>query len=458
MNNETVEAHIASGKARRTTMSRSAHAEWKAPANRPNPVELLKQQALTREQDLVPLRYERMGVSPFTFYRGSALIMASDLSTMPHTNLRVQLCGDAHIANFGCFASPERRLVFDINDFDETLPGPWEWDVKRLAASIEICGRDRGFKKGDRRQAVMTAVKSYREAMISFARMNNMDVWYAHLDVEQELRRSSALSSKKEGKIVLKELEQAYHKTSASAVKKLTSLVDGTLKINSTPPLIVPLSELFCDAQTVRKTEVLIDELTQAYKETLPRDRQHLFEQFSYVDSARKVVGIGSVGTQAWIIVLAGWDQSDPLVLQLKEAQGSVLESFVGASEFDNHGRRVVEGQRLMQASSDVMLGWVRGTGPDGVTRDFYVRQLWDWKSSANLSAIDFDELSVTGAMCGWTLARAHARSGNRIAIASYLGAANTFDKAIADFAASYADQNQADYDAFMQARAAGEL
>ena len=445
------------GKARRAEVPRRSHASWCAPADRPSPVDLLKGQAESRVPELMPLRYERMGVSAFTFYRGSALIMASDLATTPDSRLRVQACGDAHLSNFGGFASPERRLVFDINDFDETAPGPWEWDVKRLAASVEICGRDRGFADSARRRAVVAATKSYREAMAKFADMKNMDVWYAHLDVEAMLPRIEERASKKQVKAARKGLDKAFSKTSMKAFSKLTEVVDGRLRIISDPPLIVPLEHLLPEMEA-NKLESSVRALVATYARSLALDRRHLIEEFTYVDMARKVVGVGSVGTLAWIILMTGQDGCDPLFLQVKQAQDSVLERFVGKSGFRNHGQRVVEGQRLMQASSDLMLGWVRSKGLDGVERDFYVRQLWDWKTSADLDTITEKALAIHGQMCGWTLARAHARSGNRVAIAAYLGSGSAFDEAIADFAAAYADQNQSDYDEFMHALETGRL
>lgn len=445
------------GKAKRTDTPRQAHASWVAAPDRPSPISLLKEQEQSRLPELIPLRYERMGVSPFTFFRGGALTMAADLANTPNTGLRVQACGDAHIANFGGFASPERRLVFDINDFDETLPGPWEWDVKRLATSVEICGRDRNFTARERRAAVLETVKSYREAMAEFAEMKNLEVWYAHLDVEEQLQHIAETVSKQEAKSVRKELVKAHSKTSASAVKKLTEVVDGKLQIISTPPLVVPLTELMPENERL-ELEASIKELLETYAKSLQRDRKHLIEQYAPIDIARKVVGVGSVGTRAWIMVLAGRDETDSLVLQIKEAQPSVLERFVGGSGFGHHGQRVVEGQRLMQASSDTMLGWARSKGIDGIERDFYVRQLWDWKTSPDLDKIDLESLMATAQMCGWTLARAHARSGNRVAIAAYLGASDIFDKAVADFACAYAEQNQTDYDEFKAALEAGVL
>jgi uncharacterized protein (DUF2252 family) len=402
-------------------------------------------------KELVPIRYGRMLVSPFTFYRGAAYIMASDLASTPRSGLQVQLCGDAHLSNFGAFASPERRMVFDINDFDETLPGPWEWDVKRLAASFEILGRERSFSEGERRRAVIASVRSYREAMLEFAQMRDLDVWYAHLDVDTLVAELSSATRGKDLMRLEKNVAKAHAKDSVKAFEKLTHVVDGHARITADPPLIVPVSDLLPRGK-VAGMEHAIRKILRRYRATLQPDRRILLEQFEYQDLARKVVGVGSVGTRAWIVLLLGRDARDPLFLQFKEAQRSVLEPFVGKSEYRNHGQRVVEGQRLMQTASDIFLGWMTSKGIDGVARDFYARQLWDWKGSAQLEIISQKALVLYARMCGWTLARAHARSGDRIAIAAYLGNGSTFDKAIAEFAGEYADQNQSDYDAFKSA------
>jgi uncharacterized protein (DUF2252 family) len=449
--------HAARGKAARKEVPRASHAAWAPSADRPDPVDLLEEQSATRVPELVPIRYGRMLVSPFTFYRGGAYIMASDLAYTPVSGLMVQLCGDAHLSNFGGFASPERRMVFDINDFDETLPGPWEWDVKRLAASFEIAGRDRDFSESKRRAAVLAVVRSYREAMAAFAEMRDLDVWYSHLDVEALLPRLQKAVGSKAGKNLERNLAKARTKDSMKALGKLTHLVDGQPKILSNPPLVVPVAELFPESEAA-DFEKKIRALIRRYRASLQNDRRVLVERYELADLARKVVGVGSVGTRAWIVLMLGRDGQDPLFLQVKEAGASVLERFVGTSAFKNHGQRVVEGQRLMQASSDIFLGWIHTTGLDGVERDFYLRQLWDWKASAAVETFTPRMLTTFAKMCGWTLARAHARSGDRIAIAAYLGSGTAFDEAIADFSAAYADQNQVDYDRFKAAVDEGSL
>lgn len=439
------------------------HAVWEAPADRPDSVALLKEQGESRVQELLPLRYERMSVSAFTFYRGAALIMATDLSGTPSTGIRVQACGDAHISNFGFFNSPERQTVFDINDFDETLPGPWEWDVKRLAASIEICGRDRGFSKKDRKRTIRACIRKYREAMLEFSQMGHLDVWYAHISIDKLMAEFGDRATAEQRKEVEKILGKAKEKNSVRAVTKFTELVDGELRIISDPPIIVPLRDLmqmqpnsdkFNEEDAVR----LVRRALTEYQKTLSEDKQRLIGLYHGVDIAHKVVGVGSVGTRAIILVLEGADRSDPLVLQIKEAQESVLERFCGKSQYRQHGQRVVEGQRAIQAASDMFLGWCRMAGEDGKRKDFYVRQLWDGKGSIDLTVIDEEHLELLAEACGWTLARAHARTGDRFEIAGYLGEEKDFDKAIAKFAVAYADQNEADYARFMQALEAGEL
>jgi uncharacterized protein (DUF2252 family) len=394
-----------------------------------------------------------MLASPFAFYRGGALIMAADLARTPTSGLRVQLCGDAHLSNFGVFGSPERNLVFDINDFDETAPGPWEWDLKRLAASFAIGGRENGFSGKERHTVVLDTVRSYREAMTAFSRMRNVDVWYSHLSAEQALAEFTAGVRPKRLKKAEAGIEKSRTKDSMQAYEKLTHLVDGEPRIISDPPLIVPIEELIPEftERHVLQEEVL--GLIRSYRQTLETDRRHLLEQFRFVDLARKVVGVGSVGTRAWIALFLGTDDQDPLFLQIKEAQPSVLEQFVGKSEYKNSGKRVVAGQRLMQATSDIFLGWQHvSSGFDGQERDFYVRQLKNWKGSFALEAAAPAGAAAYGKACGWTLARAHARSGERIVIAAYLGKSGTFDQAIADFAETYADQNERDYRALQGA------
>ena len=419
-----------------------------------DPVELLEEQAKTRVEELVPIRYGRMLVSPFTFYRGAAYIMAADLAGMPRTGLHVQLCGDAHLSNFGVFAAPDRRLVFDTNDFDETLPGPFEWDVKRLVASFAVAGRDRGFDER-RRQAINLRVsRSYREAMAAFASMRTMDLWYSRVDIEDIFARLSSELSGKAVKRAERNVAKARTKDSLAAFKKLTRVVDGEPRIVSNPPLIVPISELFTGEQELEAAHLVVRE----YRRTLLGDRRHLLERFRLVDAARKVVGVGSVGTRAYILLFLGRDGEDPLFLQMKEAEASVLEPFLGRSRFANHGQRVVEGQRLMQAASDTMLGWIHVTGVDGVERDFYLRQLWDSKGSALVDVMEPETMDAYAEICGQTLARAHARSGDAVAISSYLGTGDAFDRALAVFAEAYADQNERDYEALKAAANSGKI
>ncbi len=447
----------ARGKAARGAVPRSGHAVWEAPADRPDPIGILEAQATSRVADLVPIRYGRMVSSPFAFYRGAAAIMASDLATTPRSGIKVQTCGDAHVSNFGLFGSPERELVFDINDFDETLPGPWEWDVKRLAASLTIAGRGNGFSAKRRREVVLRATAGYRTAMREFAGMRNLDVWYAHARVQEGLPRLRAMLDAKSLKEAERLVGKARTKDSMQAFEKLTHVVDGERRIISTPPLIVPVEELFAE-EVVKPLYESFHSLVRTYRRSLLGDRRHLLESFRFSHIARKVVGVGSVGTRAWILLMLGRDDQDPLFLQAKEAQASVLESFVGKSHYSQHGQRVVEGQRLMQAASDIFLGWERFTGPDGVARDFYLRQLRDWKGSWAPEAMIPEVMGVYGEMCGWTLARAHARSGDRIAISSYLGESDSFDRAIAEFSEAYADQNERDHEALTQAIKTGKV
>jgi uncharacterized protein (DUF2252 family) len=424
-------------------------------------VALLESQAASRVPELVPIRYGRMLVSPFTFYRGAALIMASDLSTSPDSGLRVQACGDAHLANFGVFGSPERRLIFDINDFDETAPGPWEWDLKRLVTSLEIAGRANGHDAEQRQRVVLGATEAYRISMAGFAQMTNLEVWYAHLDFEAQFEQIRRDRPAKAVKQTRKAIAKARTRDSMQALNKLTEVVDGRRRIINQPPLIMRLHDLAADRAGLEEVDVEaeIAAVLDGYKRTLPSDRAHLVSTYEYVDTALKVVGVGSVGTRAWIMLMLGRDGDDPLFLQAKEAQASVLERFVGNSGYDNAGERVVAGQRLMQAVSDIFLGWHRITSPaDGKERDFYVRQLRDWKGSADVDDIDAARLFMYGRLCAWTLAKAHARSGDRIAISAYLGNGDTFDKAIARFAVAYADQNEQDYAALVAAADSGRI
>jgi len=454
----TVNERIARGKAARNEIPRSRHAEFEPPSDRADPVDLLEAQARTRVPELVPIRYGRMLVSPFAFYRGGAKIMANDLAATPRSGLTVQCCGDAHLSNFGVFASPERKLVFDINDFDETLPGPWEWDVKRLAASMLIAARDNGFGVKDQERIVLDTVAQYRQAMREFAAMNNLDVWYAHIEIESVLQQFSAQIKRSQVKRTEAAIAKARTRDSMSAFSKLTERVDGRAEIVDQSPLIVPIRVLVPGAEREEWMDEL-HKLIRVYRVSLEQDRRRLLEQFELTDFARKVVGVGSVGTRAWIALLFGRDGQDPLFLQLKEAEASVLEEYVGKSQFRNHGQRVVTGQRLMQATSDIFLGWIHvKAGMDGVPRDFYGRQLKDWKGSAEIDQMVPSGMSAYGRVCGWTLARAHARSGDRIAIASYLGNGNAFDKAIVGFSKAYADQNELDYKALEKAVQSGRV
>jgi uncharacterized protein (DUF2252 family) len=403
-----------------------------------------------------------MLASPFAFFRGGALIMAADLAQTPRTGVTVQLCGDAHLSNFGLFGSPERKMLFDLNDFDETLPGPWEWDVKRLAASFEVLGRDRGFSAADRRAIVIAGVAEYRDRMRQAAGMGTLDAWYEHLEagmllklVRSEVRVKRVRRSDAEATEEM--VAKARTRDSTRVFAKRADRIDGELRIVADPPLIIPIEDIAQPGTVWEDPVPLVKKLLSSYRRTLGR-HHHPLEEYRYVHSAAKVVGVGSVGTRCYIMLLIGRDHEDPLFLQVKEAQASVLERFLEPSRYRHHGERVVAGQRLMQAATDIFLGWQRITGLDGVTRDYYIRQFQDWKGGA-----DLDEMPVTGAtlyarVCGATLARAHARWGDRIAIASYLGKRNTFDRAIADFAVAYADQNERDYAAFAAAVESGRL
>ncbi len=452
----------ARGRAARRDAPRSSHAEWKPAADRPDPVALLAEQAESRVADLVPIRHGRMLASPSTFYRGAALIMAADLAGTPDSGFEVQLCGDAHLLNFGVFASPERQMLFDINDFDETLPGPWEWDVKRLAASFEVAGRDLGFSPSDRRDIVTAGLREYRDAMRRAAEMRALDAWYARLTVEDLMSwigtevRAGRLG-KKEAKEAAGDVAKAKTRVHERSFRRLAGEVDGKIRILADPPLVVPLGDLVLPGTTREETEAWMRSLVQTYRRTLGQ-RHHPMEQYQYLDTARKVVGVGSVGTRAWILLFAGRQRQAPLFLQAKEAQASVLERFLGRSRYRNHGRRVVEGQRLMQAASDIFLGWLRFEGLDGQMRDYYVRQLHDWKGGVDVETFRVPGATLYARLCGATLARAHARLGDRMAIAAYLGKGDSFDRAVADFSNAYADQNERDYEAFVKAVRSGRL
>ncbi len=457
---------VATGKAARARSPRSEHGAFDPSSRTADPIELLERQAATRVPDLVPIRYGRMLASPFAFYRGAAIVMAADLVPTPRTGIEVQCCGDAHLSNFGVFGSPDRRLVFDINDFDETLPGPWEWDVKRLAASMVVASRENGHNVKDQRRIVLDTVAQYREAMREFAGSDNLAVWYARIDADELLQERAPEYRPKEVKPTERSLAKARTRDSMSAFSKLTQITDGQVRIVDQSPLIVPIDVLAPDHE---RDEIFqwLQSLVEIYRDTLEPDRRWLVDQFELTDCARKVVGVGSVGTRCWITLLLGRDDRDPLFMQVKEAEASVLEEHLGESEFDNHGERVVIGQRRMQAASDIFLGWlrvtpedsrVRMTGADGRSVDYYLRQLRDWKGSAEIDQLRPSPMAEYGKLCGWTLARAHARSGDRVAIAAYLGSGNNFDRAILEFATAYADQNERDHQLLVDAARSGRI
>jgi uncharacterized protein (DUF2252 family) len=442
------------GKAARNHATLTSHRDFE-PAGTRDPVGLLLAQAETRIPELVPVRHGRMLVSPFTYFRGAALPMAADLSTTPTSGLTVQLCGDAHLSNFGAFASPERRLVFDVNDFDETLPGPFEWDVKRLAASLEVATRDNGYPRKDRRKSVMSGVTAYRTAMRDFATMSTLDVWYAHLDIEETMLQFQQQIKPRAFERAEVTMAKIRARDSVHALAKLTTVVDGERRFISNPPLIVPVEELLPDVQ-VGEIYAELNKIIHDYQLSLPSDRRHLLSQFQLRRMARKVVGVGSVGTRAWVLLMESDDGQGPLILQAKEAQKSVLADYVGPSTYDNQGQRVVAGQHLMQAVSDIFLGWQSMQRREEVRVDYYLRQLRDGKYSVPIDQVIPSGMLVYARLCGWTLARAHARSGDRIAISAYLGKSDKFDNAVADFAETYADQNERDYAAFADSVASG--
>src|SRR5215218_8135955 len=436
------------GRAARRLVPRGSHAQWAPAPDRPDPVDLLESQAKDRIQELLPIRYGRMMASPFAFLRGSAIVMAHDLAGTPKSGIQAQLCGDTHLLNFGAYASPERALLFDLNDFDETMAGPWEWDIKRLAASFVVTGRDKGFDAADCRQAAQASVASYRQRMAEFSQMGELEVWYSRIG-EEDIRGllSEARAGKKTGKRLSKNVRKARGRDSLQVLSKLTTVVDGRRRIIDDPPLLVRIPE----GDEIRAQ---IHAILESYKRTLQEDRRHLLERYDFVDAARKVVGVGSVGSRAFVVLLEGRDQDDPLFLQVKEAGASVLEGYLKSNTYEHHGHRVVAGQRLMQAASDIFLGWFRGT--EG--RDFYWRQLKDMKGSADVEGMTPDELVIYGGLCGWALARAHARSGDRVQIAAYLGKSERFDRAVADFAVAYADQTEQDYAALSAAVGSGRI
>ncbi|MFR9807369.1 DUF2252 domain-containing protein, partial [Pseudonocardia sp. RS010] len=445
------------GRAARSTAPRSSHAELPARRGR-GALKILAAEDVGRVQDLLPIRYARMGASPFAFLRGSAAVMTADLAGTPVSGIDVQLCGDAHLANFGFFASPERRLVFDVNDFDETLPGPWEWDVKRLAASVEVAGRDRGFGAAARRAAVEGGVRAYRRAMRRFATMTNLDVWYALVETEDLWRRYRRRVSAPRRARMERDLAKTRTRDNLGALTRFTALLDGVPRIVAEPPIVVPVRDLYPEEVERRGIEDGIHELLAGYRESLPPDRRRLFEQYRPVDIAHKVVGVGSVGTRCWMLLFLGRDDRDPLFLQAKEAGPSALESVLGPAAQATAGQRVVEGQRLMQGVGDIFLGWQRVTGVDGRERDFYLRQLRDWKGSIEVEQLRSRGLGMYAEICGQTLARAHARSGDRIAIAAYLGSSDSFDRAVAAFARAYADRTEADHAALRRAIGSGKV
>jgi uncharacterized protein (DUF2252 family) len=447
---------IAAGKAARTKVPLDSHGDFTTDPER-DPIGLLLGQAESRVPELVPIRHGRMLVSPFAFFRGAALPMAADLGLLPSSGLRVQLCGDAHLANFGAFASPERRLVFDVNDFDETLPGPFEWDVKRLAASLVVAAQDNSYTRKEQRRIALASAASYRQTMLDFANRSIMDVWYTHLNIEDAVKAIRDKIEKQRYRKAEKMLAKARTRDSMQALSKLTTQTDEGRRFLNTPPLLVPVE----DVLNTLDRNAIYDELhsvLRGYRRTLQSDRRHLLEQFRLVQVARKVVGVGSVGTRAWVLLLEAGDGIEPLFLQAKEAQRSVLAEFAGESKYRNQGQRVVAGQHLMQATSDIFLGWQRVKGPDGVERDFYLRQLRDWKFSVPIELMVPTGMEEYAKLCGWTLARAHARSGDRLALAAYLGKSDKFEQAVVRFAQAYAEQNERDYNTLKEAVDAGRV
>jgi uncharacterized protein (DUF2252 family) len=453
----TREQRIARGKAARAEVPRASHAEFVAGSDRAEPLTLLLAEDPTRVPELLPIRYARMASSAFAFFRGAALPMASDLAGTPRSGLHVQLCGDAHLSNFGLFGSPERHVVFDINDFDETLPGPWEWDVKRLATSVEIAGRANGYSSKVRRASVLATLAAYRRSMRDFARMDPLDVWYSHADMARIAALTEGSLSARQRKSIERTVAKAQTKDNLGALGRFAAVQDGVPRLTAEPPLVVPIRDLWAGTAEAAKVADELRQLLSNYRDTLEPERRVLLDRYRLVDMARKVVGVGSVGTRSWMLLLID-DDLHPLFLQAKEAGPSALEQFVGASEHENGGQRVVIGQRLMQAVSDIFLGWVRVTGLDGVRRDFYLRQLRDWKGAAEVETIRPEGMGPYGELCGWTLARAHARSGDPVAVAAYLGGGPSFDVAVHEFAESYADQNERDHQSLLDAIASGRI
>jgi uncharacterized protein (DUF2252 family) len=453
----TREQRIARGKAARAEVPRDSHAEFVAGKKRSDPLTLLQDQDGTRVPELLPIRYGRMASSAFAFFRGAALPMASDLAATPRSGLTVQLCGDAHLSNFGAFASPERHLVFDINDFDETVPGPWEWDVKRLATSIEIAGRANGYSGKVRRGCVLATVAAYRRSMRTFAETDPLEVWYSNADLARIQALADGSLRARQRKTLARNIAKAQTRDNLGALARFATVQDGEPRLKAEPPLVVPVRDMLGDGAEAGETVEQLRRLLSDYRDTLGPERRPLLDRYRLVDMARKVVGVGSVGTRSWMLLMID-DDGHPLFLQAKEAGPSVLERFVGASEYDNGGQRVVVGQRLMQAVSDIFLGWVRVTGFDGRTRDFYLRQLRDWKGSAEVETMVPEGMSLYGELCGWTLARAHARTGDPVAVSAYLGRGSSFDVAVGEFAESYADQNERDHQSLLDAIASGRI
>ncbi|MGY1802209.1 DUF2252 domain-containing protein [Blastococcus sp. SYSU D00922] len=447
----------AAGKALRATVPLESQAAVPPAGPGRDPVALLEEQAAARLPELRPIRYGRMLQSPFAFYRGAARVMAADLSRSPRAGLTVQMCGDAHVSNFGLFGSPERRLVFDANDFDETLPGPFEHDVKRLVASLVIAAREKGLRRKERHAVAVAAGARYRRAMAEFADARELEVWYSHVDADQLQQRLAGQLDAGARKRLSRALERARTRDTLQAFGKLTEVVGGRLRIRAEPPLLVPLRDLL-PADEERDLESAFRGMIRQYRSSLQADRRSLLERYSFVDMARKVVGVGSVGTRCWVVLLTGRDDDDPLLLQVKEAAASVHAEFVGRSRYANQGQRVVAGQRLMQQASDIFLGWQRTTGIDGVERDFYVRQLRDWKGALEIGELRPEGLRTYGEICAWSLARAHARSGDRMAIAGYLGSSPAFEHAVADFGEAYADLTDDDHRALADAAASGRV
>ncbi len=442
------------GRERRRLVPRLSHAQWAPPQDRPDPVAALEEQAKARVPDLVPIRYGRMGASPFAYFRGAAAAMAWDLAHTPTTDIRVQACGDAHLLNFGMFAAPDRRLVFDVNDFDETLPAPFDWDVKRLAASFAVAARDNGFPDRDAHTAARLAVRSYRTEMANYAAMRFLNVWYSRIDVDEVSRLFDAVQPKEAVRRRRQDIAKAQRRTSLKAFLKMTDQVEGQYRIRPAHPVIVRFPiELYPGVLEELRSAIAL------YQDTLAEDRREVLRRYYFGDFARKVVGVGSVGLEAFVMLLLGDREDEPLFLQLKQAQESVLAPFAGHSEYQHQGERVVRGQRLTQAAADPFLGWTSsGEATSTPVKEYYVRQLRDMKGSMSVPLMDPLQLDYYGRLCGWALARAHARTARATVISGYLGSSEDFDHAIADFAITYADQNEKDYRRLLEAISAGRV